>query len=658
MFSFETMRCARLSRALLAALALAGCAEPSAGDGVSDLDPGYPGADGGVEEGDLGVATESLTGAVRYSGQCSPFMMATSERAAFYARVMASSSAFRSCVANTMREHYWDCDIDPIHSSSLESQVGRAMELLGEFDNDLRILCNPDAPNPSASYQGHATHDEHSMTFDSGFHEQNGDWITRYGITAESHVNEPWNFLAGTVLHELAHTHDYGHLALDCAATDGGHIDVANGVTACTVPECTWTRGCGGSGTPPPSMTVASAGAAERNVCSYRTVGRDDRYPTTYGRLDPSLPYILSACAGAFLEESADQCGQASRGCGDGELNLLAGWTGSVGDGFSYPTQPRGCTCVQDPRHLVAARTAGSSYLTASGGGSSLTTREATTRGAWQTFYVHDLNGGEWLSGDQVRVKSWDGHWLQGGFLATATTPPTYPYVFDERLGRPLGTYSIVRMMTRARAPLTTRVETRWAFDDDASIVARTTSGWTDPHTIMLEEYRRDRALYLGRAGTDFFVDVSPVSRRVFGGGQGSVLRGTATGLAATKRNSGFWLIDHDAGELEDGDSISLETLVGDGWHYLSTRAVPGGQLALHHSIGAEERFRVHRLAGAGRVVDGDVVTLRAAGGRYLEFVGSGRAAQLRSSATSESASTRIVLWDVDQLDVVRPTWR
>lgn len=611
---------------------------------VGDLDDDGP---------QVSEASSEINGRYVHDTDATPFAAGLIERATFYSRAIVASTAFSQCVANTMTAQYLACDMEPNWNQSMSTKITRAVDMLRTFNNRVFQSFDPTASTASAAYQGYATYDQHTINHGRQYFESYANW-GGYGTTPGREF-EPWNWYVGTQIHEFAHSHDYRHI---CSCSDNGDGGAgckagAPGVADCADQSCSWTTTCGGSGTPPSGTTWSNVGEAQQEYCAWYWRGDDSTY---YARGEPSLPYILGSCAGSVVVESHEQCGKATAsGCGDGELRVLSSWTGTAGTDQTSTS----CTCIEDPRHLLALKTHAGNLATVAGGGNAeLRTDVANTRGPWQTFFAIDTNGGNWLNWDTVQIQSFDSQWLDANFEARATTPTGLRF----QIGSPA-----LSAGARVNPGLWAHLYRwnfgdgtgRYAFDNGAELTPASPPLGDSDFELQLDEYRRERLVYLGGHHGNY-VNVSDSSMYLFNTTAPTTLSSYSTSSATTaaKRRSAFWLIDHDGAPLEDGDTVSFEVFRDDVWHYLSTR-YSTLHMRAHHSIGAHEKFVVNKRRGtAGAVVaDGDVITLRAADGMWVSAMPSSSAYELRKGGAWEGPWQEFSLRYVDQLDRARATW-
>jgi hypothetical protein len=120
---------------------------------------------------------------------------------------------------------------------------------------------------------------------------------------------------------------------------------------------------------------------------------------------DPSFPYIISACAGELLRQSndADGCGGLfPSSCEPDDVRLLSNWS-SPARRFSGT-----CACFPAGRHPAHfAAPDGSHFLAATNAGGSTLMTSSSATGPWESFYIVDLNGGRLMDHDAIQIRTW-----------------------------------------------------------------------------------------------------------------------------------------------------------------------------------------------------------------------------------------------------------
>lgn len=600
----------------------------------------------GSSPSEVSSQESELNGNIRYSGGGSPFMIAHWERAAKHDRILVRAPAFEQCVRNSMAApraadgsqgrpgapRYLACHpVEPNRDQSISVQTGRVIAALRSFNNDLVTHLNPNGAT-QAEYQGYGTYDTHTVQAGTGFHESFNapgvaNWDDYTGI-------EPWNYHAGTFMHEFLHTQNYGHLDAGCAA------DTCDPVR---FPECQWTSVCGGSGTPPSTMNWETVGQAARNYCAWQRLDDETAYMTAG---EPSVPYIVSECAGSVFTQSEAQCGGIfdNPACEPGQLRLLTWWNGTT----SSQQTSTSCACYADPRHLIALRTLTTGdYLTAwEGGGTNVRTRVSNRIGPWQTFFAIEQSASPWRAHDLVQLKAFNGEWIDSDFRADRTTP------LSVTLGLQSQTSST---LLRNGSFVALRSGTLHARDDGNQLVPSSAAVGTN-ETFAMVEFDRSTIVYL-RGAHGFFVNVDS-NGALWNQSSDSNLRNLAPAFDRFRMASAFRIIDWNGGALVSGDTVSMEALLGDRWHFVST-PTESGQARLDHSVATRQRFTIRKASGSsGSVIDhDDVVSFRSYNGHYLSAMPSADARQLTNAGTWEGPWQRFTLRMVQHHDMVRPTW-
>jgi hypothetical protein len=581
-------------------------------------------------------AETHLNANARYTGGGTPFMVAQYERAAKIARTAIRTTAYQQCLYNTMSEprsgfpgayRYLPCGAnEPNATASISSQRYWVLNALRTFNNNLEIDLDATADNPSAAYQGHGTYDTHSMTINKGFHESWPDWSWYSGI-------QPWNFQAPTPPHEYLHTQDYGHAEKSC-------------VNNCGKSGCGWTTVCGGSGTPPASMTWTNTGWSEQEYCSWVHTGSDTQY---YAQGEPSVPYIADSCVGLLLVESNRQCSGGvlrNSACGTGELRLLQSWTGDAETTQTSTT----CGCYADPRHTVALRTSTGHYLTAwAGGGSNIRTRETDRIGSWQTFFAIENDSSPWTAHELVQLKSFSGSWVSGtSFDANGSSPTS---LLIGHSSQP----SYTPLLNGSAVAL--RSGSNYASDNGYDLQPVTTSTAGTNQTFTLVEYDRESTIAYLVSDHGRFVNVG-TNNNIRNEVQSSSISNMDNSHNSNRRAAGFRIIDWNGAPLQSNDIVSIEAMKNDSWEYLTTPSA-SGIMSLANSVHNAERFVIRKVSGStGAVIlHNDVVSFRTSNNNYISALPSADNWAVTNAGTWEGPWQRFTLRLVHQHDRARPTW-
>jgi hypothetical protein len=422
------------------------------------------------------------------------------------------------------------------------------------------------------------------------------------------------------------HTNDYTHMDVSCLDEPGD----------CLKSSCSWTEHCGGSGEPPWWMSIDTAGESKKEFCSIANGRAEDDY---YRDGEPSAPYIYGGCAGDLVETSAAYCGLATDSCAEDELYLLSEWSEPDGAGTGVIR----CECVRDPQRRVQLVTGTGHYLRIAGGGGGKVTATARRFGTWQMLYFEDVDHGRLEYGDKVRIRVHNGQFLRTNYSGDVRADGASPMSDEVELTvsgfgsgevRPGDTIYLQDSYGH------------WLFADGGGggAVRSGPLSWSNLSWFgfRVEQQARARMIYL-ETYHNRFVEV------------GDDRRWTNAATEPSAR-SAFWLIDHNGGLLESGDTISLE-LYNDG-HFANTYHGVGEPVANgSNDIGAVEKFVVQELGGSGIITSGDTIAIRSAQGRYLTADPPSRGSSVRNFATGIRTWERFELVDVQQYDQPRPTW-
>lgn len=252
---------------------------------------------------------EAVRGNVTYSG-CSANEQAMLDRAMFYGRTVAASTAFKQCVTAAMSGtiHVDGFDVGPYVPCRLDDRsdpypgdVGRVLAMTLS-PNAVAMTCKSAADgdfegSARAPYGAYDHTDPESFSWAPSLAERLADQTKPVctlfqAPTCRSSLAQPWASLAATIWHEASHSHGYLH--------DG--------------------------------------------------YGQSCHYPAGTTLSPHSVPYILTHCMNGVLERSASVCGDPAA-CGAHQLHLLQHYDDVY------------CYCARDPN-------APSSVSSGSGGGS------------------------------------------------------------------------------------------------------------------------------------------------------------------------------------------------------------------------------------------------------------------------------------------------
>jgi len=631
-------------------LVLAGCLSIAAGSSLAPTGCAPP--DDGAAPEPVAAKQDALFSRTIYESSqdriVPPFTAAVNERGLFFARTVAAATAFQQCTQNTMTNQYLYIN-DPNPALSRDARIAAAYQSFRASDNTLSFGLRPrsDAPTAGASaWIGSPTdYGTKGVTLYAGFRADFPDWVD--GVFS-AFASRPWNYFADGMVHEFMHTQGYYHADTTCSDSEGNPP-----VSSCILhPECAWTSYCGGPGTPPSSMTYATAGDSQRELVAVKNGLRDTQY---YYRGEPSAPYIYGRCAGAIVERSFDACPGVTTYCGPSMLRLVSGWSGTM----DTPQTSANCSCAQDPRHVIAlANPDGWVWVPTDGGGSpSVQTRLTHAFGAWQALdAIETASPGGWLPNEPIALKAFGGQFFSNTFSPTLTTPSTVLFENADSSVYPIMRGSLVRLYTWDA--LGYRL---YAYDNGSTIGTTYRPDASATFTVIEPRYHLVYlATYHGRfVNTD--PDATIHNRKLPGDLQ------YATQLApgpdaldparvAAQANAAFWLLDWNGGDLVDGDVVSFQLFQNDAWNFISTFGTTGVTRP-RNGAGADERFVIHKLSGSAgtRIANRDVVSLRSSSGTYLtamppDFSDS----QLQSSGTSEGLWQRIGVQFVHSFDMDR----
>ncbi|MCB9521401.1 MAG: hypothetical protein H6708_31600 [Kofleriaceae bacterium] len=321
--------------------------------------------------------------------------------------------------------------------------------------------------------------------------------------------------------------------------------------------------------------------------------------PAGYHGGHNSVPYIYGTCAFEILQASHDRCGDFDT-LDTRSLELVDAW-------------PAGATCerVTDSLHRIALRTDNGRYLSAIDGGGADVDAHGYGQGPWETLFVVDLDSGRLMSGDTVHIKTFGGEFLRatGGALDARMIDPDTSATSRFRIYVAGGGEVVAGKQVTVRASDNHYVVAENGGGGAANANRATVGPW---ERFTVEQPRREHVVRLRAESTGDFVQRK---------GNGTMW------VDATRSDSAdqaFWLLDHDGGELEDGDVISLETLRGS--KFVSTCASGTGQVrGTADYVSACSRFTLVKLGGSpGTAIrHGDALALRASNGDYLTGVPS-----------------------------------
>lgn len=555
-----------------------------------------PGSAAGKDVGPK-IGPQELAGSTR-GESCSPFMLAHFERAQTTAAALVNSPAFRACVVDRMEESYLDC----VDDASFPTFTAAAHGLLDALAGGTHIVLS--CSNREGGVCGAGGACPAGTVCRDGYCSGIQDWAglgayqqyqpTRINISAfwtrenwygdiaagrRSNPAYPWDATADTTLHEFAHTQGYDHV--------------------------------------------------RDEACAARIRGR-----SYYAYGEPSAPYILGECATAAVRAIYRDRGNLWS-CTTDHVRLPAFYNRSVNDptddvpplsdGFS------GSTCVRTLRYRAWIAAFRGQYVRAQDGGGGEVNAVSPGPGDWETFYIIDRNGEELRSGDVINLRTSSGHFLrvnpainrveangtsggdlQAQFKLLSVTPYFPPAAIVKPGGDAFFLYSLGMR--------------QWvsALRGGGAGLGTTISPLGNAETFRLELPRRTLAISL---------DTNRGARVTYDPGSALLSTRPAEGPGKPEaRNQMFWVINHNGRTLAHNDEVSFEgSRIAS---FISTCASGTGNVQ-GDSWWANScsRFRIQRLAGPGRILNGDQVRLVSnEQTRYLEATTAGR---IRNSATA-----------------------
>jgi len=305
------------------------------------------------------------------------------------------------------------------------------------------------------------------------------------------------------------------------------------------------------------------------------------------------VPYIYGGCVYDILNASADICGDFDTLETD-ELELISSWPPNWS-----------CEPVSDLDHRFALQTHNGRFVSAIDGGGGAVDAHGMGQGEWETLFFVDINRGRLMSGDAVYIKTMDGSYFQanGGGLngnASDTNSTRTRFRVYKDGGGEVGPDSTVRIRA---------YDNRWVVAENGGggAVNANRNHAQSWERFVVRSPRRDHVvrLYAGAAG-------------------GYMERDTDGGMRVDDEwsddaDQAFWLLDQNGGELNDGDSISLESLRSS--KFVSTCQNGTGQALGTAAYTSEcSSFAIEKLGGSPgvRIQHDDPIALRSSNGRYL----------------------------------------
>lgn len=244
-------------------------------------------------------------GEVRADADCSAPMRAMLERAMVMARVSVESAAFLQCISDAIKKTdgakygaaaaigpYVACKTDPYADNQTNTQILQVLRVMRSANPVANKCTGGTGGNAEAHLGQHAHGNPEFLTWSGWLSAVQGSLGMRIcrnpGDTNCQFAAYPWPYsqMAGTMMHEIAHTHGYDH----------GKNEQAGAAAACGITN----------------------------------------NPGWHYQVN-TLPYIIGNCIEAHISRSAAKCGR-TEGCGPGALRMMASMTGAC----SCELDPRG----------------------------------------------------------------------------------------------------------------------------------------------------------------------------------------------------------------------------------------------------------------------------------------------------------------------------
>jgi hypothetical protein len=587
---------------------------------------------------------------------CSPFALQAIERAADVLSAVTYSTAFSDCVTREMNDPITvpggggsviPCSTDVAAGSSLTVQAQRLVEALRDQAH-VQARCNfAGGLNSVSAYGTYGSEAERTISFNSDWRRET--WPTSSGAA-------PWAIRAYMIAHEYAHLHDFSHPDEDCFMSLGA-------AERCAHPRCTWLTACGGSGVP--------AGPAERDAVDWRNrcsvengLPEDEWNQRRLASEYPSSMMVGLNCVTRQIEESQGVCGNAlnNPACQPGELRVLGAYDAAT-RAFTGA-----CECRSTQRRIVSFQaTSGLHYLQSPGGPGAVVQATSTDIGAWESFWMQDVNGGRLVHGDLITLKVYgnatfggaDTFWTASAagtqVRGDSATDDTLSQLFQIR--RVDGISGVVQggMLVSLYALAPERYVN--ATNGGGAGVYAGSLAVGPWETFRYIEANRRQLAHIRFGGSSNYVqlDTSLTPELTTGRSAGSPVLGpeyevrssdTVVGTAERRRRA-FWIIDHNGGALEPNDEVSFESAyqAGPGSHW-STCVTGTGNLrgdSLYRTQSCR-RFVVRRVSGSGVLTHGVGVRLEVSGmpGRWLRATDSSGSPpnRVRADATSSASAT------------------
>jgi hypothetical protein len=524
---------------------------------------------------------------------------------------MLASPAFRECVDIRMRAQYMDCG-DDYTAIDIDDAIAAVFAAL-ENGNHYRWACHNDPGEDmgglSAGVGRYRDDVEKVLMINVGatWREDFFSWF------APPYRVWPWNFTVDGTIHEYLHQHGYIHTddQAGCARAHGRTADQA-GYYLHDEPSVPYIVGsCAHdvmslSGLLGPIEGPAAACARDeiRLVASWpRGGGPASVASYTFCSSDDDCSGG-ARCALSYAEDPRGICGTCladadCRGLGS-TSRCLAGWCRD--SRIIIPT-----TCVPNLRREVTMHSLATNqpvrYHVSNGTSATYLAANAPGRNRFHTsFWLTDLDRGQLLSGDTIHLKTSADTWVGLSGTGYLRDNRESPYPFTIRGSGSIGAGS-------------------WFWLEGAgSVVEAVTDTTPFLRTTTVASSSR-RFFRFDRPSRKLVYLASPFWNRwteAVDGGLRSLA--SPTTLAAPRRASAFWMIDHDGGKLASGNTVSFQPL--DDSHWWSTATNGEGQvLTDRYWSSTQETFQIVCVtcADTDDVKHGDVVAVRANGtGKFL----------------------------------------
>lgn len=167
-------------------------------------------------EGLLESDQQELYGDVNFASDCSQEHIDILSDSMQRGRIASNTPAFEQCVRQQITNLYTPCAGDPFASSGVAEQIDRALQST-RTTNGVDITCTGGSGNASAAIGswGHSNGEAFSWSgwLDAAVAGQAEGICGQAGSNPSScrDAGWPWSQVAGTIWHEVSHTHGYGH---------------------------------------------------------------------------------------------------------------------------------------------------------------------------------------------------------------------------------------------------------------------------------------------------------------------------------------------------------------------------------------------------------------------------------------------------------------